>query len=456
MLLQRFRFVKETKKLLKFVRCYSNRNVLKLHERGFYAELFPSRSADEVADLLNGSDQTVYAGFDPTADSLHIGNLLVLINLLHWQRAGHKVIALLGGATAQIGDPSGRNKDRPEMLRTVVEHNAEKIEHSIRVLFENHLEYFCDKADLPKNIQELQIVNNIDWYNDMSALYFINNIGRNFRLGPLLGKQSIRDRLNSEHGLSYTEFSYQILQAYDWLHLYQNHNCHFQVGGNDQLGNIVSGYDLIQKFYNKPVYGLTVPLITTEEGDKFGKSAGNAIWLSKEKTSAFQLYQFFIRIKDSDVQKLLMLFTFETMPKILEIMNEHWKTPHKRLAQKILAENIIKLVHGAKGLEQAENVTAAVYENNVEHLKNLDPLDLKCVFEGASFTELLLQPGTTILEAAIRADDAIRIISQGGFYINHQRINNFQEVISMASHILPNNVSLMRVGKKNYTIVKWS
>lgn len=140
----------------------------------------------------------------------------------------------------------------------------------------------------------------------------------------------------------------ELFQAYDWLHLYQNHNCHFQVGGNDQLGNIVSGYDLIQKFYNKPVYGLTVPLITTEEGDKFGKSAGNAIWLSKEKTSAFQLYQFFIRIKDSDVQKLLMLFTFETMPKILEIMNEHWKTPHKRLAQKILAENIIKLVHGGR------------------------------------------------------------------------------------------------------------
>ena len=138
------------------------------------------------------------------------------------------------------------------------------------------------------------------------------------------------------------------LQAYDWLHLFQNYNCRFQVGGSDQLGNIVSGYDLIQKFHKVPVYGLTIPLITTEEGDKFGKTAGNAIWLSKEKTSAFQLYQFLIRIKDSDVQKLLMLFTFETMPKILEIMNEHWKTPHKRIAQKVLAENIVKLVHGRK------------------------------------------------------------------------------------------------------------
>lgn len=155
-LLNRFRFFKRTIKLFKFGRYYSNRNVLKLHERGFYADLFPSKSADEVVDLLNATDQTVYAGFDPTADSLHIGNLLVLINLLHWQRSGHKVIALIGGATAQIGDPSGRTTDRPEILRSVIEQNTEAIENTIRILFDNHMEYFCDKSDLPKNIQELQ------------------------------------------------------------------------------------------------------------------------------------------------------------------------------------------------------------------------------------------------------------------------------------------------------------
>ncbi|KAL0279680.1 UNVERIFIED_CONTAM: hypothetical protein PYX00_001183 [Menopon gallinae] len=445
--------------LLRSERTYCSKNILKLQERGMYADIFPGDSANEVSDLINKQPQTVYSGFDPTADSLHIGNLLVLMNLFHWQRGGHNVIILLGGATATVGDPSGKNSERKKLYKVEVEKNTKEIESLLKTIIDNHESLYARR--LPNKLKPITIVNNADWYENMSALEFLGDVGRNFRIGTMLGRQSVRDRMNSGDGMSFTEFSYQILQAYDWLHLYEHHNCRFQIGGNDQTGNIWAGFDLIQRIHNKRVFGLTVPLMTNEEGDKYGKSGGNAIWLSRLKTSAFQLYQFFIRTKDSEVQKLLMLYTFESVPRVLEIMKEHWKDPEKRLAQRFLAEEVVRLVHGEEGVLQAERITNALYNRSIEALQDLDVSDIQSAFEGATTVEMLLKPGTTLLDAALDAGcfksekDALRISSAGGFYINHQRASNLDEVVTPASHILPNNLTLMRVGRKHYYIVKW-
>ncbi|XP_021931911.1 tyrosine--tRNA ligase, mitochondrial [Zootermopsis nevadensis] len=426
--------------ILKCVRYYSNRNILKLHERGMYDDIFPTNSNQEVIDLLNARPQCVYAGFDPTASSLHVGNLLVLINLLHWQRGGHKVIALVGGATGRIGDPSGHTVERPELQSTLVRTNVRSIEENIRQIFTNHEQYLWKKHASSRTLTPAKIVDNLDWYSEQNILEFVSRVGRHFRLGTMLLRHSVQSRLSSEAGMSFTEFCYQVFQAYDWLHLLQRYDCRFQVGGSDQMGNIVSGHELISRVTDIKVYGLTLPLVTTESGHKFGKSAGNAVWLSADKSSPFELYQFFVRCN---------------------IMEKHQKSPELRIAQKKLAEQVLLLVHGEEGLEIALKATSALYDQSAKSLLELRAEDIGSMFEGAKVCELLLQPGTTTLDVAMQAGcfaserDAVRIISAGGFYINYQRVTKIDEVLTEAAHILPNNVTLIRVGKKNYYIVKW-
>ncbi|XP_025601738.2 tyrosine--tRNA ligase, mitochondrial [Athalia rosae] len=437
---------------------YKNRNVLRLYERGMFQDIFPNTSANEVINLLNAAPQTVYAGFDPTADSLHVGNLLVLLNLLHWQRSGHHVIALVGGATGQVGDPSHRKSARTEMEQALVAENIKCISKNIETIFKNHEEHFWEGN---KKLPPLTIVNNIDWYREINALDFIRQIGRHFRLGTMLGKASVQSRMNSETGMSYAEFTYQVLQAYDWLHLLRNYNCRFQIGGSDQMGNIDAGHDLIGRATDQRVFGLTLPLITTESGEKFGKSAGNAVWLSENKSSCFQLYQYFLRTKDADVEKLLNLFTFLPIGRIQEIAAEHKKKPERREAQRILAEHVTRLVHGESGLKSAELTTSVLYNKSTETLSTLTPGEMVDVFQGASFVEILPEPGLTVLQLSLKAKcfpdetNAIRIITAGGFSINHQKIQNFEEIITPGVHILPNNLTMIRVGKKTYHIVKW-
>lgn len=295
-------------------------------------------------DLLNKSSQCVYAGFDPTADSLHIGNLLILMNLLQWQRAGHQVIALVGGATGLIGDPSHRKSERVEMNKYLIEENVKSITKNIETIFNNHEYYFWRNKEIA--LKPLIIVNNLDWYTNINVIKFVRSIGKYFRMGTMLGRSSVQSRLNSDTGMSFTEFTYQVFQAYDWLQLMKNYKCRFQIGGSDQMGNIMSGYDLITKSKGKEVYGITLPLITAEGGKKFGKSLLNAVWLSPTKSSSFQLYQYFIRTEDADVEKFLKLFTFISLNKITEIVKDHMKNPEQRKAQKLLAEKVTLLVHG--------------------------------------------------------------------------------------------------------------
>ncbi|XP_066259779.1 tyrosine--tRNA ligase, mitochondrial [Euwallacea similis] len=445
-------------KFFNFHRNYSNRNILKLKERGMIQDIFPENAANSITDILNGKPRTVYAGFDPTADTLHIGNLLVLVNLLHWQRGGHQPIALVGGATAKIGDPSGRKTEREEMHKNSIENNIKGIYRNIQTIFENHEKYLW-KNQSP--LKPVKIVNNDQWYSQMSAVELIGRIGRNLRMGTLLSRHSVQTRLNSSQGMSFTEFSYQLFQAYDWAYLFKNHDCSFQIGGNDQMGNIMSGQELISKLYEKQVYGLTVPLVTTEMGDKFGKSAGNAIWLSSDQTSPFSLYQFFIRQPDSEVEKLLKLFTFESLGSICDLLRKHKEKPELRIPQEALAEQVTLLVHGVEGLEKAKKASKVLYKGDIDALSYMNVSDAINIFDGATVVDVLPEAGQSIFDLAMKVGcfgskrDALRIISAGGFSINQRKVTNPSEIVSLNAHVLQNKISLLRVGKRNYYIIRW-
>lgn len=429
--------------------------------------------------LFNQRPQSVYAGFDPTADSLHVGNLLVIVGLLHCQRGGHQPIALLGGATGMIGDPSGRTTERTTQLRNdeQLRHNLDSIRRQIERVFDNHREFVWQpqaqaKKQKQVDLKPVQIVNNADWYAGLGLVDFVATTGRHFRMGSMLSRSSVQSRLAAasnaataaaaaNSGMSFTEFTYQIFQAYDWLHLHREHDCAFQLGGSDQMGNLMSGHELISRVTGKPVYGLTLPIITNEEGDKFGKSAGNAVWLAEERTSAFALYQFFVRRTDAEVEKLLRLLTFVPTAEVDALMAEHRAKPEVRGAQRRLASEVTLLLHGRDGLQRAESVTAALYEGSVEALAQLTSADIRESFGGATVCDVVYEPGMTLLELAMRAKcfpteaDATRIMAAGGFYVNQERSRNIAEVITSTVHVLRNGLTLLRVGKRNYYLINW-
>ncbi|KAF5308942.1 hypothetical protein FQR65_LT00024 [Abscondita terminalis] len=423
-----------------------------------YQEVFPDISVNEITDLLNSSPQCVYAGFDPTSDSLHVGNLLILMNLLHWQRGGHNVLVVIGGATANIGDPSGRTIERDILSKSFINLNVKGLHRNITDVFSNHEKYFWHSNKL---LPQYKILNNQSWYDGIGAVDLIGRVGRHLRMGTLLSRTSVQTRLSTSVGMSFTEFSYQLFQSYDWLHLFEQYGCLFQIGGSDQMGNIMSGHDLIGRIHKKLVYGLTLPLITTEIGDKFGKSAGNAVWLSPEKTSPFTFYQFWIRTPDSSIAHFLKLFTFDTLGAIDDLMRQHKEKPELRLAQKRLAEQVTVLVHGENGLEQALTATKALYEGNVSSLTEMKLEDIVKMFEGASVVRLHFEAGQSVMDMAMKAEcfptkaDAVRIIKAGGFYINQKRTTNPDEVLNRSIHCLSNNLSLVRVGKRNYYVVQF-
>ncbi|XP_004533800.1 tyrosine--tRNA ligase, mitochondrial [Ceratitis capitata] len=442
-------------------RSITYKNLLALKGRGFFQDIFPDNANEQMKTLFKSGPQTIYAGFDPTADSLHVGNLLVIMGLIHCQRAGHNPIALVGGATGLIGDPSGRKTERNQMGESELEANLKGIQSQLERIFQNHQDCLWDDSKFKQELPQLRVVNNAEWYANINLIDFIANMGRHFRMGAMLSRSSVQTRMEAESGMSFTEFTYQIFQAYDWLHLYRAYDCRFQMGGSDQMGNLMSGHELISRVVKKPVYGMTLPLVTNEEGNKFGKSAGNAVWLDGDKTSAFALYQFFVRTADSEVEKLLKLFTFIPLLDVEQLMREHQREPEKRKAQTILAEDVTLLVHGEKGLKQAERVTDALYKGNVEALGELNYEEVKQTFVGAAVVEILAEPGMSMLQLAMKAkcfnneSDATRIISAGGFYINQKRVQNIAEIITHGIHVLKNGLSLLRVGKKNFYIVRW-
>ncbi|MFC1497676.1 tyrosine--tRNA ligase [Verrucomicrobiota bacterium] len=413
-----------------------------LRERG----LIDNITSEDIEKLVD-SPITVYAGFDPTSDSLQAGNFVTIMALAHFQRCGHKVIAVVGGATGLIGDPSGKADERNLLSAEEVERNTEGIRENLSRFLD------FDHPTAPA-----RIVNNYDWLKDFAFIDFLREVGKHFRMGTMLGKESVRQRLDSEHGMSYAEFSYQLLQAYDFLKLYDSEGCILQIGGSDQWGNITAGIDLIRKLRGIEAYGLTLPLVCDSSGQKFGKSEGNAVYLDHSRTSYYDFYQFFVRIADVDIVRFLKIFTFLTIEEIQKLEEQISKAPEERAAQKKLAEELTRTVHGERGLNTALRASSVLFGESME---GLDADDLLDIFANVSSAELPLSKvaGASVVDIAALSGlckskgAARRLIESGGLYVNNVRITGVDSLID-ASDIVGNSVLVLRSGKKNFFLVK--
>ncbi|MBN1557934.1 MAG: tyrosine--tRNA ligase [Lentisphaerae bacterium] len=399
-----------------------------------------------IHDLLR-EQAVVYAGFDPTADSLQAGNVVTIMALAHFQRCGHRVVALVGGATGMIGDPSGKSEERRLLSAEDVAHNAEGIRENLS----RYLDFEHDTAPAA-------IVNNADWLKDYPFIGFLRDVGKHFRMGTMLGKESVRARLNSETGMSFAEFSYQLLQAYDFLVLFDREQCRLQIGGSDQWGNITAGIDLIRKQRGTETFGLTVPLVCDSAGRKFGKSEGNAIYLDPAKTSYYDFYQFFLRTADADVIRFLKIFTFLPTEDIAALETAVRDAPEKRAAQQRLAEEATRLAHGETGLDIARRASAVMFGASMDGLHARDLLN---VFAHVPSTELPPDAvqGRPVADVAVAAGlcgskgEARRLAAQGGLYLNNRRVGDAQAVLEN-SDVIDGRLVVLRSGKKQFRLVK--
>ncbi|OGN61110.1 MAG: tyrosine--tRNA ligase [Chlamydiae bacterium RIFCSPHIGHO2_12_FULL_27_8] len=409
-----------------------------LQKRGFI-----DRKTDEnLAKILNES-VTCYVGFDPTSDSLHLGNLVGIIALYWLKKFNHKAIALVGGATARIGDPSGKSLERPFLDDSIILHNAAKIEKFLKKVLGNDVEF----------------VNNNDWFSKILFTDFLRDVGKQFRIGPMLSKESVKLRMQSEEGMSFTEFSYQILQGYDYYYLNEHKNVTLQMGGSDQWGNITAGIELVRKMSKKPVYGFTFPLLTRSDGKKFGKTEDGAIWLDEDKLSSYQFYQYLIRVPDQDVIKLLKMLTFLDLEKILEIENDMAKSTYiPNTAQKILAEEVTKFVHEKEGLEKALKVTDGLKPGSdavldVDILKEISndmpKFDLTInEILGNKFSEISFKINLTTSKS-----EAVKLIKNGGAYLNNKKVTDPNYLIN-ESDIIGKKFLLFSSGKKKKILIE--
>lgn len=403
---------------------------------------------DALRKRLADGPITLYCGFDPTADSLHVGNLVPLLGLRRFQTAGHRPIALAGGATGMIGDPSGRSSERNLQTREQVEHNIARIRQQ--------LARFLD-FDSPTHAARL--VDNAHWIAPMSYLDFLREVGKHFSINVMVGKESVRARMESESGISYTEFSYQLLQAYDFCHLRRELGCELQTGATDQWGNITAGIDLCRKKLQTTVWGLTHPLLTKSDGTKYGKSASGAVWLDPARSSPYRFYQFFIQSEDADVSKLLRVLTFLPHEQIEDLERQQAAQPAARPAQHALARELTTLVHGAQACEDATRASAILFGGDLAGVsestfaeivgevptRDLDSLRLQGA--GLPLTELLV-----VAELAASKGQARKDIEGGGIYINNVREPSVQRHVTTADLLFGKHI-LLRKGKRSYTVV---
>lgn len=393
------------------------------------------------------SPVTVYAGFDPSSDSLQVGNLVTIMALMHFQRCGHRVIAVVGGATGLIGDPSGKTNERPLLDEETIRRNTEGIRENLARFLD------FDHPTAPA-----RILNNYDWLHGFGFIDFLRDVGRHFRLSAMLAKESVRARLSSEAGMSFTEFSYQLLQAYDFLHLYDTAGCVLQIGGSDQWGNITAGIELIRRVRAGEAYGLTIPLLCDSSGQKFGKSEGNAIYLSGKKTSCYDFYQFFLRTTDADVIRFLRIFTFLPEKEIEALAERVRVAPEQREAQRRLAEEVTCMVHGEEALRTARRASGALFG---EPMDDLRAEDLLAVFADVPSTEIHREElnGLAVAELAVRTrlcaskGAARRLIQGGGLYLNNRRIESAEARIGPRD-LIEGRLLVLRSGKKTHHLVK--
>ena len=425
--------------------------VQELKWRGMIQDMTPG-----TEEQLQKEMTTAYLGIDPTADSLHIGHLVGVMMLRHFQRSGHRPIALIGGATGMIGDPSGKSKERVLIDEERLRHNQEAIK--------NQLARFLDfESDAPN---AAILVNNYDWMKTFSFLDFIRNIGKLITVNYMMSKDSVKRRFTGESGadgMSFTEFSYQLLQGYDYVYLNENYDCKLQLGGADQWGNITTGTEMIRKISGNEVFALTCPLITKADGKKFGKTEQGNIWLDRRYTSPYTFYQFWLNVSDDDADRYIKIFTSIPQEEIESLIAQQKEAPHLRLLQKRLAQELTILVHGEEELEKAVAASGILFGNATsEALRSLDEETLLAVFDGVPKFEVsreLLNEGvkavdlTTEVAAVFASKGEMRkLVQGGGVSVNKEKLAAFDQVITTAD-LLNDKYILIQKGKKNYYLI---
>lgn len=405
---------------------------------------------EDVPELLAKEKITVYNGFDPTADSLHIGNLVPMMGLARLQRMGHTPIALAGGGTGMIGDPSGTSGERNLLTPEEVEYNVSKIKNEL-----------ASVLDFDVKSNPAKIMNNIDWLAPVKMMDFLREVGKHFTVNYMIAKDSVRSRLDREgSGISFTEFSYMLLQAYDFLHLYDQHNCVMQAGGSDQWGNITAGVELIRRVRSQKAYGLVYPLITKADGSKFGKTAGGAIWLSPERTSPYRFYQFWYNADDADVINYLKYFTWLDQTTIKKLEDAVYERPEQREAQRTLAREVTRMIHGETAVTKAEKAAEVLFGGDLEGLDASDIADIFADVPSSEVAKSALE-GEGVFVVDLLADtglasskgDARRSIKGGGIYLNNERVTDRQQTVTLAQSVEGQFV-VLRKGRRKYHLVR--
>ncbi len=423
--------------------------VAELKWRGMLHDAMPGTEAH----LLSGM-QCAYVGIDPTADSLHIGHLVSVMMLRHFQLAGHRPFALIGGATGMIGDPSGKSEERNLLDEATLRHNQEAIKEQ--------LSRFLDFNGTADNAAVL--VNNYDWMKGFTFLDFIRDVGKHITVNYMMAKDSVKKRLSDEskEGMSFTEFTYQLVQGYDFLHLFQNHNCTLQMGGSDQWGNITTGTELIRRIGNGKGYALTCPLITKADGTKFGKTEGGNVWLDAERTSPYKFYQYWLNTSDADAVKYLKIFTFLSREVIAVLEKAHGEAPHLRLMQKRLAEEITVMVHSKEELENAMRASEILFgKSTSEDLKKLNEKTFLDVFDGVPQAEIArvdIEKGLDMIGALAAKTgflasngEARRELKQNSISVNKEKVGEDHTITS--ADLINDKFVLLQRGKKNYFLI---
>lgn len=417
--------------------------------RGMIHSMMPG-----TEEQLEKEMTTAYLGIDPTADSLHIGHLVGVMMLRHFQRCGHKPLALVGGATGMIGDPSGKSAERNLLDETTLRHNQECIK--------KQLSRFLDFDSDAPNAAEM--VNNYDWMKDFSFLAFIRDIGKHITVNYMMAKDSVKKRLSAESsvGMSFTEFTYQLVQGFDFYHLYETKNCKLQLGGSDQWGNITTGTELIRRKLGGEAFALTCPLITKADGGKFGKTESGNVWLDRRYTSPYKFYQFWLNVSDADAEKYIKIFTFLPKEEVEALVAEHAEAPHLRVLQKRLAKEITIMVHSEQDYEMAVEASNILFGNATsDSLKKLDEDTLLAVFDGVptfevSKDEVLGKKLMDVLteDAAVFASkgEMRKLIQNGGFAVNKEKVSDLELALS-AELLLNEKYLLVQKGKKNYFLL---
>ena len=422
-------------------------NLIKeLQWRGMIQDIIPG-----TEEQLNKEQTSAYIGFDPTADSLHVGSLIPILLLVHLQRAGHKPYALVGGATGMVGDPSGKSEERNLLDEDTLLRNQQGVKKQL----EKYLDFNESKTNAAI------IVNNYEWFKDMRFLDFIRDVGKYLTVNYMMAKDSVKKRFEGKTGISFTEFSYQLIQGYDFYYLYKNYNCKLQMGGSDQWGNITTGTELIRRKANGEAFAFTCPLLTKADGGKFGKTEKGNIWINARLTSEFEFYQFWFNASDDDAKKWIKIFTFLSKDEIDNLVEQHDENTSKRLLQRTLAKEITQFVHGENGLEKALEDTEKLFADQNADTASLSETDLENIsgIETVSYDLINMDNGIDVV--SFLADtkifsskgEARKMVQNGGVSINRKKVQDINFLIS-AEILLHNKYLLVQKGKKNYYLVK--